>query len=374
MAEAWNHRGAVGELFCPPTGRPRRLGGSHQRHSGQNAAAFASMFGTTLLGRLSHRLLWTKHAALPRTKPLLQLSKIAQWSGHLQQGRLSSHLGSGSLLLRASGCASIATPWRTAPRCMVMPEVIGNKRAGPALRDGTVLCPQWNQGLCINGDACPVAHRCAAVCRSGRVCGGHHPALKCRSPEGAVGECPHYTKPPARKRGGAAEGVTAGRGPEPEEARPSHRKPAAEASSSHRGLAAADEEFVDVLVRERRAGACADDASPPVPGCCPWRRRGLGDRRGQLSLCPWTPKLKPTCPRLALRCSTAWLGAGQLRGQPLCLERNPDPHPLRPTCAGTAPPLWAGGLAGLSFGPGTRSQEWSDSARCAAAHCLLEKF
>ena len=74
------------------------------------------MFGTTLLGRLSHRLLWTKHAALPRTKPLLQLSKIAQWSGHLQQGRLSSHLGSGSLLLRASGCASIATPWRTAPR------------------------------------------------------------------------------------------------------------------------------------------------------------------------------------------------------------------------------------------------------------------
>ena len=41
---------------------------------------------------------------------------------------------------------------------VVMPEVIGNKRAGPALRDGTVLCPQWNQGLCINGDACPVAH------------------------------------------------------------------------------------------------------------------------------------------------------------------------------------------------------------------------
>ena len=65
----------------------------------------------------------------------------------------------------------------------VMPEVIGNKRAGPALRDGTVLCPQWNQGLCINGDACPVAHRCAAVYRSGRVCGGHHPALECRSPK-----------------------------------------------------------------------------------------------------------------------------------------------------------------------------------------------
>ena len=237
------------------------------------------MFGTTLLGRLSHRLLWTRHAALPRTKPLLQLSKIAQWSGHLQQGRLSSHLGSGSLLLRASGCASIATPWRTAPSQVVMPEVIGNKRAGPALRDGTVLCPQWNQGLCVNGDACPVAHRCAAVYRSGRVCGGHHPALECRSPKMQWVNV-HTTpapKPPARKRGGTAEGVTpkrvrrgqepaAGRGPEPEEARPSHREPAAEASSSHRGPAAADEEFVDVLV---------EDEPEPVPMTPPPRARVL---------------------------------------------------------------------------------------------------
>ena len=123
-----------------------------------------------------------------------------------------------------------------------MPEVIGNKRAGPALRDGTVLCPQWNQGLCINGDACPKVQWVNV----------------------------HTTpapKPPARKRGGAAEGVTpkrvrrgpepaAGRGPEPEEARPSHREPAAEASSSHCGPAAADEEFVDVLV---------EDEPEPVP-------------------------------------------------------------------------------------------------------------
>ena len=124
----------------------------------------------------------------------------------------------------------------------VMPEVIGNKRAGPALRDGTVLCPQWNQGLCINGDACPVAHRCAAVYRSGRVCGGHRPALECRSLKVQWVNV-HTTpapKPPARKRGGAAGGVTpkrvrrgpepaAGAWTEPEEARPSHREPAPEA-------------------------------------------------------------------------------------------------------------------------------------------------
>ena len=41
----------------------------------------------------------------------------------------------------------------------VMPEVIGNKRMGPELRDGTILCLQWNQDLCINGDTCPIAHR-----------------------------------------------------------------------------------------------------------------------------------------------------------------------------------------------------------------------
>ena len=82
-----------------------------------------------------------------------------------------------------------------------MPEVIGNKRVGPELRDGTVLCPQWNQGLCINGDTCPIAHRCAAVYRSGRVCGGHHPALECRSPKVQWVDV-HTTpapKPPAEK-------------------------------------------------------------------------------------------------------------------------------------------------------------------------------
>ena len=82
----------------------------------------------------------------------------------------------------------------------VMPEVIGNKQAGPALRDGTVLCPQWNQGLCINGDACPVAHRCAAVYRSGRVCGGYQPRIGVPQPEGAVGERSHYTCPEATRQ------------------------------------------------------------------------------------------------------------------------------------------------------------------------------
>ena len=158
-------------------------------------------------------------------------------------------------------------------------------------------------------------------------------------------------KPPARKRGGTAEGVTpkrvrrgpepaAGRGPEP-------------ASSSHRGPAAADEEFVDVLVEDEPEPVPM--TPPPRARVLPRRRRGLGDRCGQLSLCPsplQTPKPKP-----------AWLGAASGEADHyVCNTSRRHPHPLQPTCAGTAPPLWAGGLAGLSLGPGTGSQEWSDFA------------
>ena len=57
--------------------------------------------------------------------------------------------------------------------------------------------------------------------------------------------------------------------------------------------------------------------------------RGLQALRwiSQLSLCPsplQTPKPKPICPSLAPRCSTAWLGVGQWRGRPLCLQHKPE--------------------------------------------------
>ena len=134
------------------------------------------MFGTTLLGRLSHRLLWTKHAALPRTKPLLQLSKIAQWSGHLQQGRLSSHLGSG-------GCASIATPWRTAPRWSC------RRSLATSVRDQRcVMGPFYaRSGTKVSASMVTLVLLLTAVPRS-------KGQAECA---GAVGECPHYTCPEA---------------------------------------------------------------------------------------------------------------------------------------------------------------------------------
>ena len=109
----------------------------------------------------------------------------------------------------------------------------------------------------------------------------------------------------------------AGRGPEPEEARPSHREPAAEASSSHRGPAAADEEFVDVV----------EDEPEPVPMTPPPRARVLpltktGPRGPARAVEPVPlpvvdPQAEADLPEAGPRCSTAWLGADQWRGRGL---------------------------------------------------------
>ena len=43
---SWRRLGTTvypGQLLCPPIGRPRRLGGPHQRHSGQNACALCRL-------------------------------------------------------------------------------------------------------------------------------------------------------------------------------------------------------------------------------------------------------------------------------------------------------------------------------------------
>ena len=60
------------------------------------------------------------------------------------------------------------------------PGSIGNKVVTDSLRDGTLLCPDFNMGRCAKGDRCTLPHRCAVMRRSGRVCGGHQPAQSCR--------------------------------------------------------------------------------------------------------------------------------------------------------------------------------------------------
>ena len=47
-----------------------------------------------------------------------------------------------------------------------------------AFKDGTKLCQQYQRGAC-KSSSCRDKHACAAVLRTGRVCGGMHPAKWC---------------------------------------------------------------------------------------------------------------------------------------------------------------------------------------------------
>ena len=42
-----------------------------------------------------------------------------------------------------------------------MPDSIGNKMVADTLRDGTLLCPDFNMGRCVKGDRCTLAHKFA---------------------------------------------------------------------------------------------------------------------------------------------------------------------------------------------------------------------
>ena len=62
-----------------------------------------------------------------------------------------------------------------------MPNQIGGKQLSAFLRDGSVLCGSYQWDRCLQGEqSCGAAHRCAVMCKSGRICGGHHPAMACR--------------------------------------------------------------------------------------------------------------------------------------------------------------------------------------------------
>jgi hypothetical protein len=56
------------------------------------------------------------------------------------------------------------------------------KTLAKAFKDGTKLCPAWQRGQCMNKN-CNMRHQCAAVMKSGRVCGGKHTPKQCRNPQ-----------------------------------------------------------------------------------------------------------------------------------------------------------------------------------------------
>lgn len=62
-----------------------------------------------------------------------------------------------------------------------MPDQLNGKQLSSFLRNGDLLCGAFQTNRCTREESlCGAAHRCAVVCKSGRVCGGHHAAIVCR--------------------------------------------------------------------------------------------------------------------------------------------------------------------------------------------------
>ena len=74
-----------------------------------------------------------------------------------------------------------------------------------ALRDGKILCPNFNRGKCnINAPSCDKGlHKCAKVLRSGRPCGmNYHGAHNCRNLKNEAAAPPrkHLLEAPFRRQ------------------------------------------------------------------------------------------------------------------------------------------------------------------------------
>ena len=55
-----------------------------------------------------------------------------------------------------------------------MPDQLHGKQLSSFLRNGDLLCGAFQTNRCTREESlCSAAHRCAVVCKSGRVCGGH---------------------------------------------------------------------------------------------------------------------------------------------------------------------------------------------------------
>lgn len=62
-----------------------------------------------------------------------------------------------------------------------MPAVLAGRTMSAFMKDGSPLCAAFQQGRCgRDPELCKGKHKCAAVLKSGRVCGGNHPGQECR--------------------------------------------------------------------------------------------------------------------------------------------------------------------------------------------------
>ena len=61
-----------------------------------------------------------------------------------------------------------------------MPDVVNGRQMSSFLRDGGLLCGEYQVEKCTKSEEeCGAMHRCGVLLRTGRVCGGRHPGLRC---------------------------------------------------------------------------------------------------------------------------------------------------------------------------------------------------
>ena len=78
-----------------------------------------------------------------------------------------------------------------------MPRAVGGKLLTKYLRNGTALCSRFQTDECRE-ETCQEAHVCAVVSRTGRACGGRHPATRCWTRKA------RFEEPPVSQRQGGA--------------------------------------------------------------------------------------------------------------------------------------------------------------------------
>ena len=131
----------------------------------------------------------------------------------------------------------------------VMPPSINGKVVTRFLRNGKALCPDFQLDACHVGEGtCGEAHLCAIVLRTGRACGGKHPAQACLAKRHLVAEDVEHTP---------LANVAV-----PSTAAPANLPVAAEPEAAHRASSPESTSSED----ESSAGPRSPSASPsPVP-------------------------------------------------------------------------------------------------------------
>jgi len=118
----------------------------------------------------------------------LDSQERAEWSARLGAqseglGKLIQSIMNERNALWISGAASVGPAGVSggSGSTAESPHVQSGENVSFSLRDGTMLCPDFQKGKCKAGRECPKgAHRCGRILTTGRICGSYgHNAKTC---------------------------------------------------------------------------------------------------------------------------------------------------------------------------------------------------